>query len=406
MNEVAPDDRRPTTEVALGRRSSIVQDGEYRFETRAIHAGQEPDPATGALVLPIHPSAAYTRRSMDEPREFRYSRSGNPTRAALETALASLENGTHASTFGSGMAAVSAAAQLLRAGDHCLLSDDVYGNTYRLFTEILPAYEVSCSFVDLSDVDQAREALRRNTRMIWIESPTNPHLKVVDLAALAELGRARGAVTAVDNSFCSPFFQRPLDFGIDLVVESTTKYLNGHDDIMGGAVITRDAELGARIAHLQYVMGAVPSPFDCWLLLRGMRTLPLRMERHHANGLAIARWLEQHPKVRRVHHPGLESHPRHALAERQQSGHGGMLAFELRGGRAAARAVVEGTRLFALAGGLGGVESLISYPLGMSHASQVGSAICPSDGLVRLSIGIEHVDDLLADLEQALARAE
>ena len=255
-------------------------------------------------------------------------------------------------------------------------------------------------------MDQAREALRRNTRMIWIESPTNPHLKVVDLAALAELGRARGALTAVDNSFCSPFFQRPLDFGIDLVVESTTKYLNGHDDIMGGAVITRDAELGARIAHLQYVMGAVPSPFDCWLLLRGMRTLPLRMERHHANGLAIARWLEQHRKVRRVHHPGLESHPQHALAERQQSGHGGMLAFELRGGRAAARAVVEGTRLFALAGGLGGVESLISYPLGMSHASQVGSAICPSDGLVRLSVGIEHVDDLLADLEQALARAE
>ena len=401
----APEGGRPTTAVGIGRPPSVVADAELRFETRAIHAGQEPDPATGALVLPIHPSAAFARRAMDEPREFRYSRAGNPTRAALEAALASLENGTHASTFASGMAAVSAAAQLLRAGDHCLLSDDVYGNTYRLFTEILPAYEVSCSFVDLSDVDQAREAMRRNTRMIWIESPTNPHLKVVDLAALAELGREREALTVVDNSFCSPFFQRPLELGIDLAVESTTKYLNGHDDLMGGAVITRDAELGARLAHVQYVMGAVPSPFDCWLLLRGMRTLPLRMERHQANGLAIARWLEAHPKVSRVHHPGLESHPQHELAERQQSGHGGMLSFELRGGRAAARAVVEGTRLFALAGGLGGVESLISYPLAMSHASQVGSAICPSDGLVRLSVGIEHVDDLLADLDQALAGA-
>ena len=385
--------------------SSVDGDGEHRFETRAVHAGQEPDRSTGAPLAPVHPRVAVARRPVDEARELRSSYAGNPTRVALEQALASLEGGIHAAAFASGMAAASAAAQLLRAGDHCLLSDEVYGSTYRLFTEVLPAYDVTCSFVDLADSDQTRVALRRNTRMIWVESPTNPHLKVVDLTALAELGRAHDALTVVDNSVCSPFFQRPLEFGIDLVVESTTQYLNGHDDLTGGAVITRDAGLGARIANIQEVIGAVPSPFDCWLLLRGMRTLPLRMERHHFNGLAIARWLEKHAKVRRVHHPGLQSHPRHALAERQQSGHGGMLSFELWGGRAAAKTVVEGTRLFALAGGPGGVESLISYPRGMSHASQVGSASCPSDGLVRLSVGVEHVDDLLADLEQALARA-
>jgi len=376
-----------------------------RFETRVIHAGQEPDETTGALVPPIHPAAAFVRESVDQPREFRYARSGSPTRAALESALACLENGTHAYAFGSGMAAVTAAAQLLRAGDHCLISDDVYGNTYRLFTEILPAYQVSCGFADFTDLDRTRAAIRPDTRMIWIESPTNPHMKVVDLAALAEIGRAHEALTVVDNSFCSPFFQCPLDFGVDVVVESTTKYLNGHDDLMGGAAITRDGSLAERLAAIQYVMGAIPSAFDCWLLLRGLRTLHVRMERHHDNGLAIAGWLEAHPKVVGVHHPGLASHPQHALAERQQGGYSGMLAFDVRGGRQAAKAVAEGTHLFALAAGLGGVESLIAYPYAMSHASQVGSTLSPGEGLLRLSVGIEHIDDLIADLDQALARA-
>ena len=378
-------------------------------ETRLVHAGRDADDSVGALIPPIHTSVAFTRDAMDQPRQFRYSRAGNPTRAALEATLAELENGRHAYTFGSGMAAVTAVAQLLRTGDHCLISDDVYGNTYRLFSEVLPAYQIACGFADLTDLESVRQAIRPNTRLIWIESPTNPHMKVVDLAEIAEIGRSSHALTAVDNSFSSPFFQRPLDFGIDLVVESTTKYFNGHDDLMGGAVITRAADLGGRIGAIQYVMGAVPSPFDCWLLMRGMRTLHLRMERHHTNGLTVARWLEQHPAVAVVHHPGLESHPQHALAERQQSGHGGMLSVELKGGRTAAKRLVEGTRLFALAGGLGGVESLVSHPYGMSHASHAGAipgetaALCPSEGLVRLSVGIEAVDDLIADLEQALS---
>lgn len=374
----------------------------YRFETRAIHCGQEPDPLTGALVPPIYTAAAFTRRSVDEPREFVYSRRGNPTRAALERALADLHNGRYARAFGAGIGAVAAVGQLLAAGQHALLPSDVYGNTYRLYTEVLSRQGVEAEFVDMTDLDLLESRIRPNTALIWTESPTNPQMQVLDLRAIAEIGRRRGILTACDNSFCSPYFQRPLELGIDIVVESTTKYLNGHDDLMGGAVIVNDPDLAERLHTLQYLVGGVPSPFDCYLLLRGIRTLPLRMERHQSNALAIARWLQQHPKVTRVNHPGLPEHPQHALAARQQSGHGGMLSFEVAGGGAAARKLIHGLKLFALAGGLGGVASLVSHPLSMSHAGQAGTVYAPPDGLVRLSVGCEHPDDLIADLEQAL----
>jgi cystathionine beta-lyase/cystathionine gamma-synthase len=376
----------------------------HHFETRAIHAGQEPDPQTGALVAPIHPAAAFTRARVDEPREFTYSRRANPTRAALETALADLESGKFAHAFGSGIAAVGAVAQLLEPGQHVLLPDDVYGNTYRLYVELLRRHGIESEFIDMTDVGLLDSSLRQNTALIWTESPTNPRMRVLDLRAIAEMGRRRGILTACDNSFCSPYFQRPLELGFDLVVESTTKYLNGHDDLMGGAVITHDPQLSERLATIQYIGGAVPSPFDCYLLLRGIRTLPLRMERHQANAIEIARRLSRHPKVAVVHHPGLSEHPGHALASSQQTGHGGMLSFELAAEEQAARGFIHGLKLFALAGGLGGVESLVAHPATMSHASLAGQTFAPPDSLVRLSVGCEHPADLLADLEQALAQ--
>jgi cystathionine gamma-lyase len=382
----------------------VVND-DLRFETRAIHAGQEPDPETGALVPPIYTAAAFTRHSVDEPREYSYSRRGNPTRHALETALASLEGGSFAHAFGSGVGAVAAVGQLLEAGQHVLLPDDVYGNTYRLYVEIFSKQGIEAEFVDLTDLDLLTARIRPNTAMIWTESPTNPQLRVLDLRAIAEIGRERGILTACDNSFCSPYFQRPLERGIDLCMESTTKYLNGHDDIMGGAVITNNCALSDRLHLLQYIGGMVPSPFDCYLLLRGLRTLPLRMEKHQSNALTIAGWLANHPRVSRVNHPGLPSHPGHALAASQQSGHGGMLSFEVDGGGEAARRVIHGLKLFALASGLGGVESLVAHPASMSHLAQAGSTIAPPDSLIRLSVGCEHVADLLNDLEQALDAA-
>jgi cystathionine beta-lyase/cystathionine gamma-synthase/proteasome lid subunit RPN8/RPN11 len=377
---------------------------EYRFETRAIHAGQEPD-QTGALTPPIYTAAAFTRVSVDEPREFRYSRGGNPTRAALETALASLHGCAYARAFASGIGAVAAVGQLLEAGQHVLLPDDVYGNTFRLYVELLRRQGIEPEFVDLTDLARLESRLRPNTALIWTESPTNPRLRILDLRAIGLIGRQRGILTACDNSFCSPYFQRPLELGIDLVVESTTKYLNGHDDLMGGAVVVNDPQLAERLATIQYIGGNVPSPFDCYLLLRGIRTLPLRMERHQANARTIAGWLVEHPKVTAVHYPGLPSHPGHALAARQQSGHGGMLSFEVEGGGEAARRVIHGLKLFALAGGLGGVESLVAHPASMSHLGQAGTGFAPPESLIRLSVGCEHIADLLADLEQALAQA-
>jgi cystathionine gamma-synthase len=372
------------------------------LETRIVHLGRDASDSTGALVPPIHPAAAFARDRVDEPGTFGYSRRGNPTRKALENALARLHGGKHCFTFGSGMGAVTAAAMLLRSDDRIILPDDLYTNTHRLFTQLLPDKRIAPEFVDLTCLENLDRALESPAGMLWLESPTNPSMKVIDIAGASARARARGVLTAVDNSYCSPYFQRPLDLGADIVVESTTKYLNGHDDLMGGAVIVNDDALADRLNLLQYVGGAVPSPFDCWLLLRGMKTLALRMERHQSNALAIARFLESHPRVQSVRYPGLPSDPGHDVAKRQMSGFSGMIAFEVRGGAAAAKKVVDATRLFQLAGGLGGVESLINYPATGSGASQAGTKLAPSLALVRLSVGIENVTDLVDDLRRAL----
>jgi cystathionine beta-lyase/cystathionine gamma-synthase len=378
---------------------------DYALETWTIHAAADFEDPTGTLVPPIFPSVGYARDKLDEPREYTYSRRSNPTRAALEQVLARLHGARRAVAFGSGMAAVTAVGQMLAAGSHVLLPDDVYGNTHRLYTLILPEQQIEVDFVDYTNLDVVRRLLRPSTRLLWVETPTNPTQSIVDLAAVAEIGRQHGALVAVDNSWLSPYFQQPLQFGVDLVVESTTKYLNGHDDVLGGAVLTNSPELGERFAFLQYVGGAVPSPFDCWLLLRGLRTLAVRMDRHARNALAVAEFLGRHPLVERVYYPGLAEHPGYAIAQRQMRGAGGMVSFVVRGDRETARRVAEATRLFRLAAGFGGVESLIAHPLTMTHASQVGLAIAPSERLLRLSVGLEAEVDLLADLEQALAGA-
>ncbi len=378
---------------------------DWRWETWAVHAGQDATDGTGGLVPPIYPAVAYRRPTLDEPGRFLYSRRDNPTRAALEQALARLHGARRAVAFGSGMAAVAAVAQLLQAGDHVLLPDDVYGNTHRLYTLILPELGIAADFVDFTDPAAVAQALRPTTRLLWLETPTNPTLKIVDVAEMVALARRHGALVAVDNSIASPYCQQPLSLGADLVVESTTKYLNGHDDVLGGAVLTNDDALAGRLAFLQYVAGAVPSPLDCWLLLRGLKTLAVRLERQQENALRVAQLLRAHPKVQRVYYPGLPDHPRHDLARRQMRGFAGIVSFEVAGDRQAARRVAEGTRLFALASGFGGVASCIAHPLTMTHASQAGSPLAPSERLLRLSVGIEAIDDLLADLDQALARA-
>jgi cystathionine beta-lyase/cystathionine gamma-synthase len=374
-----------------------------QIDTRIVHLGRDETDPTGALVPPIHPAAAFARESLEATPRFFYSRRGNPTRHALERALAELHGAKHCFAFGSGMGAVAAVATLLKSGQRVILPDDLYTNTHRLFTQVLPDKGIRPDFVDLSDPAVAAGALEEPAGMAWLESPTNPSMKVLDIAAIAGLARTRGVPTVVDNSYCSPYFQRPLALGADLVIESTTKYLNGHDDLMGGAILTSDDGLAERLGLIQYVGGAVPSPFDCWLLLRGMKTLALRMERHQENALAVAEFLSGHERVASVRYPGLPGDPGHAVAKRQMSGFGGMIAFEVRGGAKAARRVVDAARLFQRAGGLGGVESLISYPATGSGASQAGTRLAPSPALVRLSVGIEDRRDLIADLEQALA---
>jgi cystathionine beta-lyase/cystathionine gamma-synthase len=373
---------------------------EYALETWTIHTDMDP---TGALVPPIYPAVGYVRPRLDEPGEFIYSRRDNPTRHALEKVLARLHGAERAVAFASGMAAVTAVGQLLPAGSHVLLPDDVYGNTHRLYTLILSEQRIEVDFVDYTDLDAVRRKVRPTTRMLWVETPTNPTQNIVDLQAVGELGRAHGALVAVDNSWLSPYFQQPLAFGVDLVVESSTKYLNGHDDVLGGAVLTNVAELGERLAFLQYVGGAVPSPFDCWLLLRGLKTLAVRMDRHQRNALAVATFLVHHPKIAAVHYPGLPEHPGRDIVQKQMRGAGGMVSFEVRGDRDAARRVAEATQLFKLASGFGGVESLIAHPLTMTHASQVGLDIAPGERLLRLSVGLEAEADLLADLDHALS---
>ncbi|HYQ80677.1 MAG TPA: cystathionine gamma-synthase [Anaeromyxobacteraceae bacterium] len=380
----------------------------HRFETLAIHAGQSPDPTTGAVMTPVYLTSTYAQAGPGQHKGFEYSRTRNPTRDALEACLAALEGAAHGLAFASGLAASDAILHLLDAGDHLVCSDDVYGGTFRLIDKVFRRHGIEASFVDLSDPANLEKAMRPRTRLVWIESPTNPLLKLVDLRAAAAVARAGGALTVVDNTFATPFFQRPLSLGVDLVCHSTTKYLNGHSDVVGGAVLTGDGELHRRLAFLQNAVGAVPSPMDSFLVLRGLKTLPLRMERHAENAMRLARFLEAHSQVERVHYPGLPSHPQHALARRQMTGFGGMLAFVLRGGLPAARAFLSAVRVFACAESLGGVESLIEHPAIMTHASlppETRERLGIADGFIRVSAGVEHADDLLEDLERGLAAA-
>lgn len=377
------------------------------FATRAIHAGQEFDPTTGAVIPPIYQTSTFVQDGVGGLRGgYEYARAGNPTRDSLQTQLASLEGGGHALSFASGLAAEDA---LLRAaltpGDHIVLGNDAYGGTHRLIDRIHGAWGIRNTPVDMTDLDAVRAALSvPGTRMLWVETPSNPLMKVSDIAALAELGHATGALVVVDNTFASPALQRPLAFGADVVVHSTTKYLGGHSDVVGGAVVLgagRD-ELAEKIGFIQFAAGAVSGPMDAWLTTRGIKTLDVRMQRHSANAQAIAERLADHPSITRVYYPGLATHPGHELAARQMSRFGGMLSLKVAGGADAARRLAESTRVFQLAESLGGVESLIGYPTEMTHASVKGTPLEVPGDIVRLSVGLEHVDDLLADLDEAL----
>ncbi len=380
------------------------------FSTRAIHAGQSPDPATGAIMTPIYATSTYVQSSPGVHKGYEYSRSGNPTRKALEDCMADLENGSRGFAFASGLAASATVLELLDAGDHVIAADDLYGGTYRLFEGVRKrSAGLETSFVDFSDLDAVEAAITPRTRMLWVETPTNPLLKVIDLAAVSALARRHGLVAVCDNTFASPYLQRPLDHGFDLVVHSATKYLNGHSDVVGGIVVAGEESaherLADRLGYLQNAVGGVMGPFDAFMVLRALKTLPVRMERHCANAMAVARYLKAHDAVSRVYFPGLESHAGHDIARRQMTGFGGMVTAVLTGGLAAAKSFLERTELFSLAESLGGVESLIEHPAIMTHASippETRAALGIDDGLVRLSVGIEDVDDLIADLEQAL----
>jgi len=380
-------------------------ENEYRFETLAIHAGQPPDPATGAIMTPIYQTATYVQSDVGVHKGYEYSRTGNPTRTALESCLAALEGARFGLAFASGMAATDALLRLVQAGEHVLVGDDVYGGTYRLFDKVLKDYGLVFSYVDLADLDAVRESIRPETRLLWLETPTNPLLKVADIKAISELvSRLNPRLQiAVDNTFATPFLQQPLALGAHYVVHSTTKYLGGHSDVVGGAILTSDPDAYQRLKFLQNAIGAVPGPLDCWLVLRGLKTLAVRMERHCANAYRVAEFLSNHPAVERVFFPGLPGDRSHAVAARQMRDFGGMVSFVVVGGEVAARKVVTGTRIFALAESLGGVESLIEHPASMTHASVAGSELAVDPGLIRLSVGIEHAEDLIADLDQALA---
>jgi cystathionine gamma-synthase len=375
------------------------------FNTRAIHAGQDPDPFTGAVTVPIYQTSTYKQDGVGGLRGgYEYSRSANPTRTALESALCALEGGARGLTFASGLAAEDTLFRTVcRPGDHVILPGDAYGGTFRLVARVLANWGLEFTAVHQANLDDVRAAIRPTTRVVWCETPTNPLLGIADIAGLAEVAREAGALLVVDNTFASPYLQEPLALGADVVVHSTTKYLGGHSDVVGGALITRSAELGASIAFHQNSMGAVPGPFDSWLVLRGIKTLGVRMDRHCANAERIVDMLTSHPAVSRVLYPGLPDHPGHDIAARQMRGFGGMVAFTVRGGAEAALKVCELSQLFTLGESLGGVESLIEHPGRMTHASVAGSPLEVSDDLVRLSVGIEDIEDLLADLEQALA---
>ena len=375
------------------------------FSTDAVHAGQEPDPVTGAVTVPIYQTSTYVQEELGKNKGFEYARTQNPTRFALEKNLAVLERGERGFAFASGMAAITAIGYLLKSGDHVVASNNMYGGTYRLFEKILTTYGLTFTYVNTGDLAATEKAFRPATRMLFVETPTNPSMIISDLRALADLARSKGARLVVDNTFMTPFFQRPLELGAHLVVHSTTKYLNGHSDMIGGAVISNDAAASERLQFVQNAAGAVPGPFDCWLCLRGVKTLALRMERHERNAGAIAEWLAGQSKLKRIFYPGLKNHPGHELHKRQASGFGGMIAFDT-GSVGAGAAVLKRARLFALAESLGGVESLISHPATMTHASvprEEREKVGLTDGLVRISVGIEDLDDLIGDLTSALS---
>ena len=374
------------------------------FLTDSIHAGQAPDPATNAVSIPIHQTSTYAHDSLNRHKGWGYARGQNPTREALERNLAALEKGEHGLAFASGMAAIHAVTSVLSAGDHVIATAVLYGGTYRLFQTVLQRYGVRFSYVDTGDPEKVRAALLPETKLLFLETPTNPLLTLTDIAAVARLAHQHGVLVAVDNTFLSPYFQRPLELGADLVVHSTTKYINGHSDSIGGAVVTRDDGLHEKLRHYQKSAGGILSPQDSWLVLRGVKTLGLRMRQHNDNALAVASWLVQHPRVLKVYYPGLTTHPQHALARTQHSGHGGMLSFEL-GGYADAERFLNALRVCTLAESLGGVESLACHPATMTHGAYTAEErlkLGITDGLVRLSVGCEDAEDLLADLDQAL----
>ncbi len=377
-----------------------------RFATMAIHAGQEPDPATGATIVPIYQTSTYTQEAPGKHKGYEYSRTANPTRAALEECVASLEGGDYGLAFASGLAATIATMSLLSPKDHVVAGDDLYGGTYRLFERVLPRTGgLEFTYADTTDPESVAQALRPETKLLWIETPTNPMLTLSDIAALCEMAHGRGAVVAVDNTFASPYFQNPLSLGADIVVHSTTKYMGGHSDVVGGAVVTSNRDFYEGIKFYQNAAGAVPGPFDSWIVLRGLKTLAIRMRQHEENALAVAEFLQGHPQVATVNYPGLPSHPQYDLAKRQMSGFSGMVSFTLKGGATAAYAAVQKTDVFSFAESLGGVESLITHPATMTHAAipkEKREARGVTDGLIRLSVGIEDKEDLIADLDRAI----
>jgi cystathionine beta-lyase/cystathionine gamma-synthase len=378
-----------------------------KFATRAIHAGQEPDPSTGAVMTPIFQTSTYVQAGLGENKGYEYSRSGNPTRTALESCLAALENGQHGLAFASGLAAENAILSLLNAGDHIVSCDDLYGGTYRLFERVLKRYTVEASYISASaSIAVYERAIRPNTKMLWLETPTNPLLNLVDIRALAEMAHRHKLIVVVDNTFVSPYFQQPLQLGADIVVHSTTKYINGHSDIIGGALVMNDNDLYESIKFYQNAAGGVPGPFDSWLTLRGIKTLAVRMRQHAENAMTVARFLAEQPQVEKLYYPGLPSHPDYELAKRQMSGFGGMVSAQFKGDYEDVANMVRRFKVFALAESLGGVESLICHPASMTHAS-IPRAIREerglTDTLLRFSVGIEDIEDLLADLKQALA---
>lgn len=380
----------------------------HRIETLAIHAGQTPDPVSGAVMTPIVLSSTFAQEGPGVHKGFEYARTGNPTRNVLEACIAALEGGTHGLAFASGCAAMTTLFHTLKAGDHVVGCDDVYGGTFRILDKVMKPYGIETTWVDMTNPENVAAAIRPETKLVWVETPTNPMLKLVDIAAIAQVAHLRGVKVGVDNTFATPVLQRPLELGADIVLHSTTKYLNGHSDVVGGVIVTSDDALAERLRFLQNAMGGIPSPFDCFLVLRGIKTLPVRMRQHCESATALAAWLEKHPGVEKVYYPGLPSHPQNALAKKQMKAPGGMISFVVKGGAAASKALLETVKVFVCAESLGGVESLIELPAVMTHGAipaEARAKLGISDGLIRISVGLEALEDLQADLDDALSAA-